>query len=92
MGEVTREELAAMTDEELLAFERAHHGDLYMSLVRAKGMQRVALQFWHLGAARTKAGREAQAGSGFVVAPNRVMSIAHVMASPSRPDSPLDWA
>jgi hypothetical protein len=27
MGEVTREELAAMTDQELLAYERKHHGD-----------------------------------------------------------------
>jgi hypothetical protein len=25
MGEMTREELAAMTDEELLAYEREHH-------------------------------------------------------------------
>ena len=41
-----------MTDQELLAYEREHHGDPYMSLLKAKGMQRVALQFWHLGAAR----------------------------------------
>jgi hypothetical protein len=60
MGEMTREELAAMTDQELLAYEREHHGDPYMNLLRAKGMQRVALQFWHLGAARTKADREAR--------------------------------
>ena len=51
MAEVTREELAAMTDQELLAYEREHHGDPYMSLLRAKGMQRVALRFWHAGAA-----------------------------------------
>ena len=51
MGEVTREELAAMTDHELLAYEREHHGDPYMTLLRAKGMQRVALQFWHIGEA-----------------------------------------
>jgi hypothetical protein len=37
MGEVTREELAAMTDHELLAYEREHHGDLYMALVKGKG-------------------------------------------------------
>jgi hypothetical protein len=37
---------------ELLAHEREHHGDPYMTLVRAKGTQRVALQFWHLGAAK----------------------------------------
>ena len=50
-----------MTDQELLAYEREHHGDPYMSLLRAKGMQRVALQLWHVGAARTKANREARA-------------------------------
>jgi hypothetical protein len=61
MGEVTREELAAMTDQELLAYEREHHGDPYMTLLKAKGMQRVALRFWHLGAARTKANGQAQA-------------------------------
>jgi hypothetical protein len=27
MGEMTRKELAAMTDQELLAYEREHHGD-----------------------------------------------------------------
>src|SRR6478672_2664385 len=31
-----------MTDQELFAYEREHHGDPYMTLVRAKGMQRVA--------------------------------------------------
>ena len=61
MGEVTREKRAVMTDQELLAYERAHHGDLYVSLLRAKGMQRVALRFWHVGAARTKADRQAEA-------------------------------
>jgi hypothetical protein len=30
MGEVTREELAAMTDQELLAYAREHHGDPYI--------------------------------------------------------------
>ena len=61
MGEVTREELAAMTDQELLAYEREHYSDPYLTLLRAKGMQRVALQFWHVGAARNKADREAEA-------------------------------
>ena len=61
MGELTREELSAMTGQELLAYEREHHGDPYMTLVKAKGMQRVALQFWHVGAAGTKADRQAQA-------------------------------
>jgi hypothetical protein len=45
MGDMTRDDLAAMTDQELLAYEREHHGDHYMSLLKAKGMQRVALQF-----------------------------------------------
>jgi hypothetical protein len=49
MGEVTREELAAMTDQELLAYEREHHGDPYMSLLKAKRMQRVALSSGMLG-------------------------------------------
>ena len=49
-----------MTKQELLAYEREHHGDPYMTLVGAKGMQRVALQLWHVGAARTKADREAR--------------------------------
>jgi hypothetical protein len=61
MGEMPREELAAMTDQELLAYEREDHGDPYMSLLKAKGMHRVALQFWHVGAARNKADREARA-------------------------------
>jgi hypothetical protein len=32
-----------------------------MTLLQAKGIQRVALHFWHVGAARKKADREAQA-------------------------------
>jgi hypothetical protein len=31
-----------------------------MTLAKAREMQRVALQFWHLGAAKEKADREAQ--------------------------------
>ena len=50
-----------LTDQELLAYEREYHGDPCMSLLRAKGMQRVALQFWHVGAAWKKADREAEA-------------------------------
>jgi hypothetical protein len=57
MGEVTREQLAAGTDQELFAYEREHHGNPYMTLAKAKEMQRVALQFWHLGAAQKKAYR-----------------------------------
>jgi hypothetical protein len=61
MGDMTREELAAMTDQKLLADEREHHGDPYMSLLEATGMQRVALQFWPVGAAWNKADRAAEA-------------------------------
>ena len=35
MGEMTREELATMTDQELLAYEREHHGDPDMTLTKA---------------------------------------------------------
>jgi hypothetical protein len=45
-----------MTDQELLAYERDHHGDPYMALVKANGMQRVALQFWHLGGSQEEGG------------------------------------
>jgi hypothetical protein len=37
MGELTREELAALTDQELLAYEREHHGDPHMTLLERKG-------------------------------------------------------
>ena len=37
MADMTREELAAMTDQEVLAYEREHHGDPYMTLLKAKG-------------------------------------------------------
>jgi hypothetical protein len=33
---MTREELAAMTDDEILTFQRAKHGDPYMPLSMAK--------------------------------------------------------
>jgi hypothetical protein len=61
MNELTREKQAAMTDHDLLAYEREHHGNPYMSLRQAKEMQKTALKFWHLGAARTKANRRAEA-------------------------------
>src|SRR6476620_3185606 len=35
MGEMTHEELSAMTNQELLVYERKHHGDPYMTLVKA---------------------------------------------------------
>ena len=37
MGELTREELAAMADQEVLAYEREHHDDPYMGLLTATG-------------------------------------------------------
>jgi hypothetical protein len=60
MGDMTREELAAMTDQELLAYERERHGDPYMPLSMAKAMQKLDFKFWHLGAAKKEADREAQ--------------------------------
>ena len=60
MGDVTREELAAMTDQELLAYERERHGDPYMPLSMAKKMQKLDFKFMHLGAAQKKAERESQ--------------------------------
>jgi hypothetical protein len=62
MGEMTRKELAAMTDQELLAYERERHGDPYMTLADAKAMRHTDLKFWHLGRAqgrgRARAARE----------------------------------
>ena len=60
MGEMIRDELAAMTDEELLAYQRERHGNPYMPLYQAKAMQKLDLKFWHLGAAKSRADREAQ--------------------------------
>ena len=39
---MTREELAAMTDDEILAHHRDKHGDPYMSLGVAKEMHHAA--------------------------------------------------
>jgi hypothetical protein len=57
---MTREELAAMTDQELLAYERERHGDPYMPLSMAKKIQKADFKFMHLGAAKENAEREAQ--------------------------------
>jgi hypothetical protein len=46
---MTREELATMTDQELLAYEREHHDDPDMTLAKATETQRLALQFWASG-------------------------------------------
>jgi hypothetical protein len=63
-----------MTDQELLAYKREHHGDPYMTLLRAQGMQRVALQLRHVEAAWTKADRAAQA-EGAVSSASEVVSV-----------------
>jgi hypothetical protein len=42
---MTREELATMTDQELLAYEREHHDDPDMTLAKATETQRLALHF-----------------------------------------------
>jgi hypothetical protein len=57
MGEMTREELSATTDQELFGLSMRAPRRPYMTLAEAKEMQRVALQFWHLGAAKKKADR-----------------------------------
>lgn len=44
---MTREQLAAMTDEEILAHRRAKHGDPYMPLSMAKDMQRFERRWAH---------------------------------------------
>ena len=38
MIEVTRGELAAMTDQELLAYEREHYSDPYTGLLKSQGV------------------------------------------------------
>ena len=55
---MTREELATMTDQELLAYEREHHDDPDMTLAKATETQRLALQFWASG------GRQQEGGPG----------------------------
>ena len=62
MGKMTRDRLASLTDDELLAYERERHGNPYMTLGTAKALQHTALQFWHLGAARERAEEEAREG------------------------------
>jgi hypothetical protein len=48
MANMTGDRLASLTDEELLAYEREHHRNPYMSLGVAKEMRKIALKFWHL--------------------------------------------
>jgi len=51
MTMMTREELADMTDDEVLAHYRAKHGDPYMPLSMAKKMHHQAFKWWHEDAA-----------------------------------------
>lgn len=55
---MNRDELSAMTDEEILAYQRAKRGNPYMPLSMAKKMQREDLKWMHLTAAREQKARE----------------------------------
>ena len=55
---VNREQLAAMTDDEILAYQRARRGNPYMPLSMAKKMQREEYEWLHLTAASEKRRRE----------------------------------
>ena len=55
---MTREELAAMTDEQILAHYRHKHGDPYMPLSMAKKMHQAAFKWWHLTALAKKRAEE----------------------------------
>jgi hypothetical protein len=56
---MTRDELARMTDEEILAHYRREHGNPYMPLSMAKKMHAAAFKWWHLAAAAHKRDQEA---------------------------------
>ena len=55
---MTREQLAAMTDEEILAHHRRKHGNPYMPLSMAKKMQRFERKWAHATALHKKRARE----------------------------------
>jgi hypothetical protein len=55
---MTREELAAMTDDEILAHYRHKHGDPYMPLSMAKKMHHATFKWWHLTALAKKRAEE----------------------------------
>lgn len=58
---MTREELAAMTDDEILAHYRRKHGSPYMPLSMAKKAREADFKWWHLGAlAKQRAEEERQ--------------------------------
>ena len=63
---MTREELATMTDQELLAYEREHHDDPDMTLEKATESQRLALHFWASGGRQQEG---APGGPGGVLGP-----------------------
>ena len=83
---MTRDELAAMTDDEILAHYRHKHGDPYMSLRTAREMHRAVFRWWHLTASAAKRNNEAQADwprrPGLITAPR---SVGHPGFRP-RPD------
>jgi hypothetical protein len=60
MGKMTRDRLASLADDELLAYERERHGNPYMSLAQAKDLRRTALKCWHLGAVKENAEEKAR--------------------------------
>jgi hypothetical protein len=53
--EMTRDQLASMADDELLAYERERHGNPYMNLTTAKELRKLDLKFWHMRALKEKA-------------------------------------
>lgn len=55
---MNRAQLSAMTDDEILAYQRAKHGNPYMPLSTAKTMQREEYKWLHLGAAQEQMKRE----------------------------------
>jgi hypothetical protein len=55
---MTREELAAMTDEQILAHYRHKHGDPYMPLSMAKKMQHEERKWRHATALAKKRSQE----------------------------------
>jgi hypothetical protein len=57
-GEMTREELAAMTDGEILAHYRVKHGDPDMPLSMAKKMHHETFKWWHSTALAKKRAEE----------------------------------
>jgi hypothetical protein len=55
---MTREQLAAMTDDEILIHYRNKHGDPYMPLSMAKKMHQTTFKWWHSTALAMKRAQE----------------------------------